>query len=418
MDIANAQDRPAAPEKIDWWLWKFCFSRMAVGLVFMSYAAAVPLLMSQWSMSAAQAGSIATGFHLGYAVSLVIFSALADRIGAKPIYLISITLGAITSAVFALFARDFLSGLILYTLVGLSFGGTYPPGMMLLAERYPVRQRGRAIGAYIASTSLGYALCLGISGPLLALGGYRLSFLVTGLIPLIGTIVAWYVLAEVKTIVPQRDKKKGFAGEVLRNKPAVILIAGYTFHSYECLGMWAWAPAFLAVCLAGVGGDATANASLGSSLSSFFHLTGIAASFSMGLLSDRIGRVKVLVGMAGLSAICSFIFGWTMSWPMWLILILGGIYAFACLGDSPVISAAMTESIDPAYIGSAFGLRSLIGFGVGAAAPSLFGLIMDAVDPSGSGAPLAWGLAFTSLGLTGLGATICAAMFGRLRSSR
>ena len=136
----------------------------------------------------------------------------------------------------------------------------------------------------------------------------------------------------------------------------------------------------------------------------------------MGLLSDRVGRVKVLVGMAGLSAICSFIFGWTMSWPMWLILILGGVYAFASLGDSPALSAAMTESIDPAYIGSAFGLRSLIGFGIGAAAPSLFGLIMDAVDPSGGGSPLAWGLAFTSLGLTGLGATVCAALYGRLRS--
>ena len=251
MDIAPQQDRTAAPGKIDWWLWKFCFSRMGVGMIFMAYAAAVPVLMTEWSMSAAQAGLVASGFHFGFAVSLVVFSALADRIGAKPVYLASITLGAAMSIVFALFARDFLSGLILYSLVGLSLGGTYPPGMMILSQRYPVQRRGRAIGAFIASSSLGYTVCLAVSGPLLDLGGYRLSFLVTGLSPLTGMAVAWQALAGVKTIIPRRDKKKGFVGEVIRNRPAVILILDYAFHSYECLGMWAWAPAFLAVCLAG-----------------------------------------------------------------------------------------------------------------------------------------------------------------------
>src|SRR5215813_12916056 len=33
-----------------------------------------------------------------------------------------------------------------------------------------------------------------------------------------------------------------FGGEVLRNRPAMFLIAGYTFHSWELLGMWPGVP--------------------------------------------------------------------------------------------------------------------------------------------------------------------------------
>jgi len=57
----------------------------------MTYAAALPVLHQQWGMSAAEAGSIAGGFQFGYALSLVIFSFLADRLSPKKLYLGSMT---------------------------------------------------------------------------------------------------------------------------------------------------------------------------------------------------------------------------------------------------------------------------------------------------------------------------------------
>ena len=50
-------------------------------------------------------------------------------------------------------------------------------------------------------------------------------------------------------------------------------------------------------------------ASIGAYLTASFHLTGLVASFSMGWLSDRIGRAPLLVGLAGVSTLCSFSFG-------------------------------------------------------------------------------------------------------------
>ena len=96
---------------------------------------------------------------------------------------------------------------------------------------------------------------------------------------------------------------------------------------------------------------------------------------------------------------------------------IGLIYAFAALGDSPVLSAALTEAMDPSYLGAAFGLRSLLGFGAGAVSPLVFGAILDWTNPLVQGAYSTWGWAFGVLGLGGVGATWAASRFGRIEKT-
>jgi MFS family permease len=139
-------------------------------------------------------------------------------------------------------------------------------------------------------------------------------------------------------------------------------------------------------------------------VSASFHVMGLVASSSMGGLSDRLGRRAVLVGLAASSTACSFAFGWLIGWPMALLFAVGAVYAFTALGDSPVLSTAFTEAVPPAYLGAGLALRSLLGFGAGAVAPLAFGAVLDATNPAGV-TPTAWGWAFVTLGLGGLGAT-------------
>src|SRR4030065_660493 len=176
--------------KIDLWLAGICLSRVGTGLVLITYAAALPVLQREWGMSATTGGSISSANQIAYAVSLVIFSSLADLWGAKRVYLGSMTAGAVSALFFAGFARDYYSGIVLYTLVGLSLGGSYTTGLMPLTERYATAKRGMAMGFFIASTSAGYTLSLLISGLALPLGGAQLSFLLTCLGTPIGAAVA------------------------------------------------------------------------------------------------------------------------------------------------------------------------------------------------------------------------------------
>ena len=393
--------------RVDGWLLAVCASRTFMTSMFMTYAATLPVLRGEWGMSATAAGSISTGFQAGYALSLVYFSSLADRVGARRVFLGSAWLSTVAALAFAFFARSYLSGLALYTLVALSQGGTYTTAIMLFADRYPPERRGGAVGWLIASSSAGYALSLVVSGVAVAWGGYPLAFVVSACGPVVGVVIAWLALRTTPNLVHPRREGARFGSAVLRNRPAMRLIAGYTFHSWELLGMWAWTPAFVAAAFAFSGSGSLRAVELASYVSAAFHLMGLVASSSMGRLSDGLGRRLVLFVLAATSAGCSLAFGWLIGLPLVLVFAVGALYAFTALGDSPVLSTALTEAVGASHLGAALALRSFLGFGAGAVAPIVFGRVLDLTNAPGP-FPIAWGWAFVTLGLGGLAAAYCA----------
>src|SRR5204862_154634 len=127
----------------------------------------------------------------------------------------------------------------------------------------------------------------------------------------------------------------------------------------------------------------------------------------MGRFSDRLGRRVVLFALAAASAACSLVFGWLVAAPIAVVFAVGAVYGFTALGDSPVLSTALTETVGPAHLGAALALRSFLGFGAGAVAPIVFGRILDLSNAPGP-FPTTWGWAFVVLGLGGLAAAYCA----------
>jgi len=397
------------------WLGAICLSRVGSFMVYIAYAATLPVLQHDWHLSGTAAGSIASVFQVAYAISLMGCSALADRVGARRVFLVGSATTAVVAALFAALARDYWSGLVLYTLLALTLGSTYTTGILLVAEHVPVERRGRAMGAYLAGHSLGLALALMLAGAAIPRGGYVLAFWLLALGAVAGGVLAWIAVRSTGNVIPSRATSQRFAGEVLRNRPAMLVIAGYIFHSWELLGMWAWTPAFLAACFVAAGSELTRGAGLGAYVTSLFHLTGMLAALVAGVLADRLGRTPVILAMAAVSAACSLVFGWLIGASLALVVGVGLLYGFAALGDSPIYSTAITEVVAPAYRGSALALRSLLGYGAGAIAPLLFGAILDWRGVQNAGA---WGWAFVSLGAAGLGAVLSAVLLYRTTEAR
>ena len=82
---------------------------------------------------------------------------------------------------------------------------------------------------------------------------------------------------------------------------------------------------------------------------------------------------------------------------------LACLYNFACIADSSTHSTVLTESVPPHYLGVAYAVRSLVGFGMGVISPVVFGWTLDvAGGGKTSGDAFAWGVAWMTLGLGGL----------------
>jgi MFS family permease len=388
------------------WLYELCLARVGFAMMFTAYSGVLPLLRADWNMSAGEAGLIQSAWHVGYLVSLFAAGFLSDRFGARRTFLTGNLLAAASAMLFAVFTDGFLSALLLHGLLGLCSGSSYTPGLTLISERFGSQVRGRAMGFYLAAASLGYAVALVLGGVLVTSIGWRGVFVVTACGPLAAACLSFYALRRTPNVVHPAPAATGVVPsllEVLRNRPAMRMIWAYVFHSWELLGMWAWLPAFLAISAA-AGGDVTAQAvGLGAVLSAITYVSSMAGSIGGGSLSDRWGRTTVILVMSCASLACSFAFGWMLAWPLWLLLIVAVIYNVTAIGDSSVYSTAITELVPPRYIGAAYSIRSVLGFGAGAVSPWTFGLVFDWAR----GAPLqseawAWGLAWTSLGVGAL----------------
>lgn len=111
---------------------------------------------------------------------------------------------------------------------------------------------------------------------------------------------------------------------------------------------------------------------------------------------------------AVLGAVCSVSIGWLTNISAPLLLAITAVYGFATIGDSSVLSSAMTDAVPVQHLGRVLGLRSVLGVGAGALSPALFGLTLDLAP-----AALAWGYAFSTLALGALVAILCAVLLRR-----
>jgi MFS family permease len=188
---------------------------------------------------------------------------------------------------------------------------------------------------------------------------------------------------------------------------ALCLVVGYVAHCWELLGSYAWTPSLLATALQPLHLDPLTRALL---VGVVVHLSGMLATPVIGMLSDWWGRPNVLVSVAAAGAACALLMGWSTHWsPAWTV-VLAAVGSFFILGDSSVLSAAMTDEVPAGSLGRVMGVRSVLGYGAGALAPAAVGATLD-----GTGT---WVAAYAVLAAGGALACAAALCLRRLKSRR
>jgi len=190
---------------------------------------------------------------------------------------------------------------------------------------------------------------------------------------------------------------------VLRNRPALWMIAGYCAHNWELFGMRAWLPPFLAAGLIRGGTNVVEASAFAAAWTSILLLVGSASNVLGGWISDRWGRTRVIVlSQQLLSAGFSLTIGWLFQAPLWLVPTMATLYNVFATSESGALSTGVTELAEPSLLGATLALQSCLGFLAAAVAPAAAGFVLD-VAQRGGGAPAAspwqWGPAFGVLGV-------------------
>jgi MFS family permease len=258
------------------------------------------------------------------------------------------------------------------------------------------------MGFLIAGSSAGYAICLVAAGAALHYTNWRGALAVVAAMP----VLAWFLGLAILRQTPNRVHPRP-AGESLfsalpavwRNRRGMLSVWGYSFHNWELLGLWAWLPAFLTAALLLHGGSPE-NALLFTALT---YVANIAGSIVGGTMADRWGRTQTILLWSCASLVLSFSIGWLMALPIALLVAIACLYNFAGIADSSTHSTVLAESVPPHYLGVAYAVRSVIGFGMGVISPVAFGWALDLAGGSKTSSDaFAWGIAWMTLGAGGL----------------
>jgi MFS family permease len=388
------------------WLTLLCASRVLSAAWFVAYSAVLPLVREDWGLSARDAGMIQGAFHLGYLTSLFVVGFIADHFGAKRAFLVTGVAGFLSPIAFVLLVDGFWSALWLHALTGLTQGGFYTPVLAMVNEHVERARRGRAMGLMIAASSAGYALALGVAGLVVTFAGWRAALAAVAAMPVLSWLVALGAMRATPNVVhprPEGDTVFASIPAVLRNRKGMLSVWGYTFHSWELLGLWAWLPAFLTAALVSGGSGAAEAAALGLSLSALTYVANIAGSIVGGTMADRWGRTQAILLWSCVSLALSFCIGWMIALPVALLVAVACLYNFSGIADSSVHSTVIAESVPPHVLGAAYAVRSVLGFGTGVLSPVVFGWVLDvAGGGKTSGDAFAWGIAWATLGVGGL----------------
>jgi MFS transporter, ACS family, hexuronate transporter len=290
---------------------------------------AAPLIAKDLSLDPAQLGIVFSSFFLGYAVFCFVGGWASDRIGAKNVFTLSMTVWSVfcglTAVVFSV-----ASLLVVRVIFGMGEGPFSSTANKLVSNWFPRREQASAVGMANAGQPLGAALAGPLVGFIAVSFSWRAAFVAVAIVGLLWT-VAWLILATDK---PEQHPGLSAAERVeifeTPNEPPPIEV--------RSLGVVLRRPAILA----------TAFAFFGYAYILYFFLSWFPSYLTMAqhLSIQRMGAVNVipwLVGFLGLASggfVCDFVYRRTgrALFARKLVLVTSLIIAAACVALAGIVT--------------------------------------------------------------------------------
>lgn len=346
------------------------------------YGVALPLLMKEWSLTAVQAGWLASTALFGMMFGAMSFGTLSDKLGRKKTIMICVALFSGFTFLGA-FARNPTEFAILRFIAGLGIGGVMPNVVSLTTEYAPKRIRSTLVAIMFSGYAIGGMMSAILGKMLVPVYGWKIMFMIAG-IPVLLLPVIWKMLpeslmflakhkrdAEAKQIIGKLEPKyQQQEIEIVQNEVKAGDDAPLTalFQQGRLMStIMFWVAFFMCLLMVYALGNwlpklmIQAGYSLGASMIFLFALNigGMVGAIGGGMIADRFHLKPVLVVMFILGAISLVLLGFNS--PQIVLYTLIAIAGAATIGSQILLYTFVAQFYPSTVRSTGMGWASGIG---------------------------------------------------------
>jgi DHA1 family tetracycline resistance protein-like MFS transporter len=352
-------------------------------------------------------GFMTMSFALTHFICSPFMGSLADRIGRRPLILISLAFFSISNIGF-IFAPSTEVFILIRALEGALTAGLFPASLGIVADIVPENKRAQWVGIVMGCYGAGFIFGPVLGGVLYDRWGFASPFLVSAVLGFLGFVAAILLIPETRTLEIRKrahlerlrnashttiEKESIFSSmprplsvfgtllflDFLQEFAFAFIEPQMVFYFYDDLG---WSTIQFGVVIAAYG------------------LTVVICQIMLGKLSDRYGRKGIIVVGVLLSA--SFYPGLALVASFRAIILLAILSGLGVAVASPALGAFYFDITDERYRSRILGIKeSALSLG-GVLGPALVALLAGLLSPGG--------IFITAGVITGIGAILAIAL--------
>ncbi len=344
------------------------FDAMDVGILSFVIAA----IAIEWNLTPTEMGWIGSVNSIGMAFGAFGFGLLADRIGRKTVFMMTLVLFSVASGLSAL-TMTLTAFLILRFFVGAGLGGELPVASTLVSESVAAKERGKVIVLLESFWAAGWLLAALIAYFIIPNYGWRVALIITALPAFYALYLRRNLPDSPKFAVEGEPKQSAGAKMKLiwskkyARRTLMLWIVWFTVV-FSYYGMFLWLPSVMVL--------------KGFSLISSFKyvlimtLAQLPGYFTAAWLIERAGRKFVLSTYLLGTAASALLFGNAESLVM--LLTFGALLSFFNLGAWGALYAYSPEQYPTAIRATGSGMAAAVGRVGGIFGPLLVGSLLAA----------------------------------------
>ncbi len=347
------------------------------------YGVVLPILMQEWSLTAVQAGLLASTALFGMMFGAMCFGTLSDKLGRKKTIMICV--GIFSGFTFlGAFASSPTEFGILRFLAGLGIGGVMPNVVALMTEYAPKRIRSTLVAVMFSGYAIGGMASALLGAWLVPEHGWKIMFYIA-CIPLLSLPLIWKFLPESLMFLTKKgdtEQTRAIVQKIATEQPITaqtqfvlnevtvgdeaplraLFQQGRTFSTlmfwvafFMCLlmvyALGSWLPKLMI----------QAGYSLGASMIFLFALNigGMVGAIGGGVLADKFHLKPVLTIMFAVGAISLILLGFNS--PQAVLYLLIALAGAATIGSQILLYTFVAQFYPTAVRSTGMGWASGIG---------------------------------------------------------